>query len=266
MEVRLANGARHPEPRRDEEQGGKRDPERSGDAEDDRGRRLNSGGDEEQRRSPLAPPSCDADDLVSGHRREGYGGRDHADDPHRIAIEQVEQIGLRRVERPAEEAKLESGSEHEQSKWPLPPAERDSCPRILRDLRWQLACGDGAGREADVVHHDERHDEDSDEQNRPNDVRDAEVDLPEKPTADRADEHRGARHLRASCEDAVEDAAIARRSQGVDEPRLHRARVEGEPERHEHRCECEREHPRSDLGEPDVGKRRQAEDGDAEQE
>jgi len=195
VEVRLANGTRHAEPRRDEEQGGKRNPERPGDAENDRRRCLHDCGDEQQCRPPPAPPRCDAHNFVPGHRRQGYGGRDHADDPHRIALEQVEQIGLRRVERPAEEAELESRGEHEQTERPLPPAESDSCARILRDLRRQPARRHGPGREADIVHHDERNDEHRSEQNRPKDVRDAEVDLPQESTHDRAHEHRRARHL-----------------------------------------------------------------------
>ena len=202
--------------------------------------RLHDRGREQQRRPPPAPPRCDAHDLIPGHRREGDGRRDHADDPHRIALEQVQQIGLRRVERPAEKAQLESRGEHEQSEGPLPPAESDSGPRVLRDLRRQLASRDGPGREADIVHHDEGNHEDRDEQNRTKDVRDAEVDLPQKPTADRPDEHRGARHLRAPREHPVEDALVARRRESVDEPRLHRARVEGEPERHDHRRERRR--------------------------
>ena len=145
MEVRLANGARHPEARRDEEQRGKRDPERAGDAEHDCRDRLHDRGDEQQRRPPPAPPRCDAHDLIPGHRRKGDGGGDHADDPHRIALEQVQQIGLRRIERPAEKAQLESRGEHEQSEGPLPPAERDSGPCVLRDLRRQLAQPGRAG-------------------------------------------------------------------------------------------------------------------------
>ena len=149
----------------------------------------------QQRRPPPAPPRCDAHDLIPGHRRQGDGGRDYADDPHRIALEQVQQIGLRRIERPAEKAQLESRGEHEEAEGPLPPAERDSGPCVLRDLRRQLARRDGPGREADIVHHDEGHREDRDEQNRTKDVRDAEVDLPQEPAADRPDEHRSARHL-----------------------------------------------------------------------
>ena len=84
MEVRLSNRARHSEPRRDEEQGGKRDPERAGDTEDDRCSRLNSPGDEKQGGTPPATLRCHAHDLIPDDRRQGDGGRDDPDDPDRV--------------------------------------------------------------------------------------------------------------------------------------------------------------------------------------
>ena len=56
------------------------------------------------------------------------------------------------------------------------------------------------------------------------------------------------------------------RRQGIDEPRLHRARVEGEPEPHEDGDDREREHAGTHLRKRDVQERRRTEHGHREEE
>ncbi len=204
--------------------------------------------------------------MIADDRRQRDARRHDAGDPDGVAHEQVEEVRLRGVERPAEKAHLEKPGEHQESQRGLTPPEEDAGSGVVRDFGRQPPNRNTTWREADVVHHEERDREDGREQDRTHEVRDAQVDLPEQPSTDGPGQHRGSRHLRAAREDAVEHTSIPRRAQGVDEPGLHRARVEREAERHQDRRERKRDDTGVDLGQADIEERRHGEHRHAREE
>ena len=179
VQVGLPDGARHADRAGHEQERRQREPERPGQPDADRRARLDDGRAEEERRPPPAAPREHLDELVAGDRRERDRRRDEPGDPDRVALEQVEQVRLRGVERPREEPRLHERREHQEAQRGLRPTEVDARAGVARDLPGQLASRDATRREAEVVHHDPGDDEDGHEEHGADDVRQREVDLAE---------------------------------------------------------------------------------------
>ena len=198
MEVGLAHRARDAGRGGDEEECREGEPEGGGEPDRDGSARLDRRGTDQERRPAATAAREDVDQLVAGDRREGDAAEHEARDPDGVAVEKIEQVGLGRVERPGEEAELDTRREHQQPERALPPAERDARPGIRVTSPGSSRAVTRRGVKAEIEHHGVRDAEDGDEQHRPHDVRDREVDLAEQPSGHRADEHRRARDLLAA--------------------------------------------------------------------
>ncbi len=266
VQIGLADGAGHAGRRGDEEERSERRPERGDEPDHDGGARLDRRCAKQQRRPPSAPTREDVDHLVAGDRRERDCRGDEPCDPDCVAVQQLEEIRLRGVERPHEEAELDGRRQHQQAERSLAPAECDALAGVPDDGGRKLREGDPPRLVPDVVHDDVGDAEDDDEQTGADEVRDREIELPEEAAADRPREHRDAGDLLAAREDDVERPRVASDGQCVDEPRLHRPRVEGEAQAHCDRHDRERDDARADLREPDVAEGRRCQHRHGEQE
>ena len=151
-----------------------------------------------------------------------------------VVAPQFEQVGLQRVEHVDADAGGERAREHQ-------PAHRRVAEPVLdrraehraRRLDRVLAA---LGSEADVVHQQRGDDEHDREDAGADQERHAEVgELRDHAAEHRAGEHRDAAHDLRAAEDRLEAAVVAGGLQGVDEPGIHRAGEEREPETEQHR-------------------------------
>ena len=105
------------------------------------------------------------------------------------------------------------------------------------------------------MHSEKREGEEEHQEQRPHHERNREIDLAEQPTAHGSDQHRRAANHLAGGEDTIHGTVITQTPNSVDEPRLHRPRVEGVSESQEHRHGSEGDDSRPDLGEGDIAQR-----------
>ena len=251
---------------RTDEEEGKSDRETRRPANTDRREGECGSGPEKDRRPPAAESGDELNEAVPNDHRDGQERRDHPGDPYGVAARSSRKYGCQAYQAHMKNAALDGSGDHDQTEGPIAPPEPDAGRRNSVRFRRKCAPRDRLRLETDVVHPEEREDEEKQQEQRSHDERNREVDLTKQPSADCADQHRRAADHLPVGEDTIHRTFVAQTANAVDEPRFHRPRIERVPETKEHGNDREGDHSPADLGECHIGKGRRREHKHGQQE